>query len=40
MGIAGEFMAIGAGYAEAREMIKEENIKRGYAYGFAAGLLS
>jgi hypothetical protein len=40
LGLAGVFMALGSGYAEAREEIQNEAIQGGFAQGFVAGLLN
>jgi hypothetical protein len=40
LGMAGVFMALGSGYAEAREQIKNEATVSGFSQGFVAGLLN
>ena len=40
LGFAGVFMALGAGYAEAREIIRNEAAVSGFSQGFVAGLLN
>ena len=40
LGLAGVFMALGSGYAEARELIKNEATVSGFSQGFVAGLLN
>jgi hypothetical protein len=40
LGMAGVFMALGSGYAEAREIIHNEAIASGFSQGFVCGLLS
>lgn len=40
LGMAGVFMALGSGYAEAREAIKNEATVSGFSQGFVAGLLN
>lgn len=39
LGMAGVFMALGSGYAEAREVIHNEAIASGFSQGFICGLL-
>jgi hypothetical protein len=40
LGMAGVFMALGSGYAEARELIHNEAIASGFSQGFVCGLLN
>jgi hypothetical protein len=40
LGMVGVFMALGSGYAEARDEIKNEATLSGFSQGFVAGLLS
>src|SRR3954470_11968096 len=40
LGVAGVFMALGSGYEEAREAIKNEATVSGFSQGFVAGLLN
>ena len=40
LGLTGVFMALGAGYAEAREIIRNEAAVSGFSQGFVAGLLN
>ena len=40
LGMAGVFMALGSGYAEARAMISNEATVSGFSQGFVAGLLN
>jgi hypothetical protein len=40
LGMAGTFMALGSGYEEAREEIKNEATASGFAQGFVAGILN
>jgi len=40
LGFAGVFMALGSGYAEAREIIRNEAAVSGFSQGFVAGLLN
>jgi hypothetical protein len=40
LGMTGVFMALGSGYAEAREEIQNEAVASGFSQGFVAGLLN
>jgi len=40
LGVTGVFMALGSGYAEAREEIQNEAVASGFSQGFVAGLLN
>lgn len=40
LGMAGVFMALGSGYEEAREEIKNEAVASGFSQGFVAGILN
>ena len=40
LGLAGTFMALGSGYDEAREEIRNEEIASAFAQGFVAGILN
>ena len=40
LGLAGTFMALGSGYQEAREEIKNEAIASSFSQGFVAGILN
>jgi hypothetical protein len=40
LGLAGTFMALGSGYQEAREEIKNEAVASGFSQGFVAGILN
>jgi hypothetical protein len=40
LGTAGVFMALGSGYAEAREEIQNEAVASGFSQGFVAGILN
>lgn len=39
LGLVGTFMALGSGYKEAREAIRNEAIQSGFSQGFVAGIL-
>lgn len=39
LGMVGTFMALGSGYEEAREAIRNEAIQSGFSQGFVAGIL-
>jgi hypothetical protein len=39
-GMAGVFMALGSGYADAREEIRNETVASGFSQGFVCGLLN
>ena len=39
LGVTGVFMALGSGYQEAREEIRNDAIQSGFSQGFVAGLL-